>query len=58
MYFNENMTSAEALKVLCNVIDGKTEREVKEIRAEYEKYNPEITKREMNGKPCMTSYVF
>lgn len=45
--FNENMTSNEARTVLYRSVEGKTETEIEQIKAEYIRILPKIIDREM-----------
>ena len=56
MLFNDKMTYPEALKVLYTAIEGKSKKEIAKIRSEFKSVIPEITKRELQGPPALTSY--
>ena len=45
-FFNANMTSDEARTVLITAVEGKTKKEIEEIKAEYSKVSSVIMKRE------------
>lgn len=45
-FFNANMTSDEARTVLFTAVEGKTKKEIEEIKAEYSKVSSVIMKRE------------
>lgn len=56
MLFNKNMTYPEALKTFFSAIEGKSTKEIEVIRDEFKRTIPEITKNELSGPPCLTSY--
>lgn len=54
--FNENMTSSEARRVLFSSVEGKTEREVEQIKREFSEIAPKIIERELReNRGYMTS---
>ena len=44
--FNENMTSYQARTALFTAVEGKTKKEIEEIKAEYSKVSSVIMERE------------
>lgn len=45
--FNENMSFEDAQYTFFKAIDGKDRAEIEKVKAQFEKYIPSITKREM-----------
>lgn len=54
--FSGKMTYPEALKVFFTESEGKTEQEIEQLRRDFNAVLPEITRREFEGGPCLTSY--
>ena len=47
VYFNENMTAAEARTKLFTIVDGKSAAEIEAIKKEYAAIAPILIKREL-----------
>ena len=56
MLFNKDMTYIEALNTLYTAVEGKSKEEIAEICKEYQEIIPEITEKELDGAPVLTSY--
>lgn len=54
VYFNENMTAAEARKKLFAIVDGKSADEIEAIKKEYAAIAPILIRREMKNSDPWT----